>query len=74
MLKFLLFLFLFFAIIYYVFILPFKPRQQVREDRSQRKRARGGNVNIDYVPDDKKKTKSDSNKGGDYIDYEDVKE
>jgi len=74
MLKFLLLLFLFFAVIYYVLILPFKPRHQVRDESSQRKRAKGGNVNIDYVPGDKKKTKSGNFKGGDYIDYEEVKE
>ncbi len=31
-----------------------------------------GNINIDYVPQDKKRSKKDF-KGGEYVDYEDVK-
>lgn len=73
MLKFLIFLFLFFAIIYYVLILPFRPRQQVRHDQNEAKKKKVGNVNIDYMPDEKK-SKSGNIKGGDYIDYEEVKE
>jgi hypothetical protein len=74
MLKFLIFLFLFFALIYYVLILPFKPRQQVRNDPNEGKKRRVGNVNIDFVPDDEKKSKTGQDKSGDYIDYEEVKE
>jgi hypothetical protein len=73
MLKFLIFLFLFFAIIYYVLILPFRPRQQVRHDQNEAKKKKVGNVNIDYMPDEKN-SKSGHIKGGDYIDYEEVKE
>lgn len=73
MLKFLIFLFLFFAIIYYVLILPFRPRQQVRHDQNEAKKKKVGNVNIDHMPDEKK-SKSGHIKGGDYIDYEEVKE
>jgi hypothetical protein len=74
MLKFLILLFLFFAVIYYVLILPFKPRHQVRNEQYDRKKKRVGNVNIDYVPEDEKNQKSGKAKGGDYIDYEEVKE
>ena len=62
-----------FLAIYYVFILPFKPRNDIEDKRSQRKRARNSNLDIDYVPKDKKQNKSGNFKGGDYIDYEEVK-
>lgn len=47
-----------------------------RSDKSfsngqQRKKPRDGNVNIDYVPNDKKKSKK-SYDGGEYIDYEEL--
>ena len=75
MLKFLIFIFLFFAVIYYVLILPFRPRQQnIRDERHERKRARGSNVNIDYMPDDGKSPDGKRKDKGDYIDYEEVKE
>jgi hypothetical protein len=74
MLKFLIFVFLFFAVIYYVLIVPFRPRQQVRHDQNEAKKKKVGNVNIDYVPDDNKNAKSGHIKGGDYIDYEEVNE
>jgi hypothetical protein len=74
MFKFLVIVFLFFAVIYYVLILPFRPRQPINDERTNRKRARGSNVNIDYVPDDNKKTGSKKENGGDYIDYEEVKD
>ncbi len=73
MLKFLFIIFLFVMAIYYVFILPFKPRNDIEDKRSQRKRARNSNVDIDYVPEDKKQNKTDNFKGGEYIDYEEVK-
>jgi hypothetical protein len=73
MLKFLIFLFLFFAIIYYVLIVPFRPRQQVRHDQHEAKKKKMGNVNIDHVPDENN-GKSGHIKGGDYIDYEEVKD
>ena len=72
MLKFLLIIFLFVLGIYYIFILPFKPRNDIEDKRSQKKRAKGSNVDIDYVPEDKKQTRTDKFKGGDYIDYEEV--
>lgn len=73
MLKFLFIIFLFVLAIYYVFILPFRPRNDIEEKRSQRKRAKDSNVDIDYVPEDKKQNKTDNFKGGEYIDYEEVK-
>lgn len=72
MLKFLFIIFLFFLAIYYVFILPFRPRTNIEDKRTSRKRAPDSNVNIDYVPDDKKKEGKSKFKGGDYIDYEEV--
>ncbi len=74
MLKLLIFVFLFFAVIYYVLILPFRPRQTINTDRQERKRAKGSNVNIDYVPDEQKHTGAKHKDDGDYIDYEEVKE
>jgi hypothetical protein len=59
--------------IYYVLILPFTPRNDIEDKRSQRKRAKNSNLDIDYVPEDKKQNKSGNFKGGDYIDYEEVK-
>ena len=73
MLKFLFIIFMFVLVIYYVFILPFRPRNDIEDKRSQRKRARNSNVDIDYVPEDKKQNKTDNFKGGEYIDYEEVK-
>ncbi len=73
MLKFLLFIALFFIVIYYVLILPFKPRNQVNDSRSQRKRTRSGNVNIDHAPNERQ-SKSRYDDDGDYIDYEEVKD
>jgi hypothetical protein len=37
------------------------------------RRAPGGNVNIDYVPENPK-SKKGGYTGGDYVDYEDVKD
>jgi hypothetical protein len=61
-----------FLAIYYVLILPFKPRNAIEDKRSQRKRAKNSNLDIDYVPEDKKQNKSGNIKGGEYIDYEEV--
>jgi hypothetical protein len=62
-----------FLAIYYVFILPFKPKNDIEDKRSQRKRAKNSNLDIDYIPEDKKQNNSGNFKGGDYIDYEEVK-
>ncbi len=72
MLKFLFIIFMIFLAIYYVLILPFKPRNDIEDKRSQRKRAKNSNLDIDYVPEDKKHNRSGNIKGGDYIDYEEV--
>jgi hypothetical protein len=72
MLKFLFIIFLIFLGIYYIFILPFKPRNDIEDKRTNRKKAKGSNLDIDYVPEDKKKARSKKFKGGDYIDYEEV--
>lgn len=46
--------------------------QRYREQTQQSRKAPGGNVNIDYVP--QKEDKSNKGfKGGDYVDYEEVK-
>jgi hypothetical protein len=72
MLKFLFIVFLFFMAIYYIFILPFRPKNDLEDKRPNRKRARDSNVDIDYIPEDKKQGKSDKFKGGEYIDYEEI--
>jgi hypothetical protein len=72
MLKFLLIVFLFFLAIYYLFILPFKPKNDLEDKHSNRKRAKDSNVDIDFVPEDKKQGRTDKFKGGEYIDYEEV--
>ena len=58
--------------IYYIFILPFRPKNDLEDKRPNRKRARDSNVDIDYIPEDKKQGKSDKFKGGEYIDYEEI--
>ncbi|MFY0651453.1 MAG: DUF4834 family protein [Cyclobacteriaceae bacterium] len=45
--------------------------QGYSQQRPKQKRPADGNVNIDYVPNEKKKPKTD--KGGDFVDYEEVK-
>lgn len=73
MLKFLFIIFMFILAIYYVLILPFKPRNNIQDKKNQRKRAKNSNLDIDYVPKDNKQNKTDNFKGGEYIDYEEVK-
>ncbi len=72
MLKFLLFIGFFFFLIYYILILPFKPRRSVGDQRTQRKRPIDGNVNIDFDPKGKKKSGKSGYKDGEYVDYEEV--
>ena len=43
-----------------------------RNFQSRSRKSPDGNINIDYVPKDKKSPKKDF-KGGDYVDYEEVK-
>ena len=60
--------------IYYVLILPFRPRTNLNDQREQKKRAPNSNVDIDYVPEDEKRSgKKGHDIGGDYVDYEEVK-
>ena len=73
MIKFLLIVFFFVLGIYYVLILPFKPRTNLNRNKSSRKRAPDSNLDIDYVPDDKKTGNKKGFSDGDYIDYEEVK-
>ena len=72
MLKFLLFIAFFFFLIYYILILPFRPRRSVDDKRTHRKRPIDGNVNIDCDPKEKKKSSKSGYEGGDYVDYEEV--
>lgn len=89
MLKFLLILILFFYVFYKVggFIMralyfgsgrQFQQRQQQYQQSQQRSRAtyaRNGEVKVDYVPDEeiKKRKSSNSTRGGEYVDYEEIK-
>ncbi|MFC4874786.1 DUF4834 family protein [Negadavirga shengliensis] len=45
-----------------------------RADYRSKNQPRDGNVNVDYVPKDYKKKSSGNISGGDYIDYEEVKD
>ena len=50
-------------------------QQFTRSQQRQTKRPADGNVNVDFSPAEKKKPKSsDDFKGGDYVDYEEVKD
>lgn len=84
MLKFLVISFILFYIIFKLIGFFFKmllrgnASQQQQQNRSNghQKKPSDGNVNIDYIPNNGKKSeqRSPSNyKGGDYIDYEEVK-
>ncbi len=88
MLKFLLILILFFYVFYKVggFIMKalyfgsgrqFQQRQQYQQQyqRGKTTYARNGEVKVDYVPDEeiKKRKSSNTNRGGEYVDYEEVK-
>jgi hypothetical protein len=78
---FLLKMILFGLVIYYVFrtvggfifkLLGGQARQDQPTPRSKYKRE--GEINIDYMPENhKRRTSSQGKKGGDYIDYEEVK-
>ena len=47
--------------------------QNSSQNQYNRKRPNDGNVNIDYVPDGKKKKDKDDFKGGEYVDFEEIK-
>lgn len=49
-------------------------QQQGSRQYQQQKKPSGGNVNVDYTPKQNSTKKSSQNfKGGDYVDYEEVK-
>ena len=88
MLKFLLILILFFYVFYKVggFIMKalyfgsgrqFQQRQQYQKqnNRGNTTYARNGEVKVEYISEDeiKKRKSSTTNKGGEYVDYEEVK-
>lgn len=77
MFKALLIIFAFFFIVFRIggffmrlFFGGVQTRQQQANNRNAQQKPVDGNVNIDHIPD---KNKKDSFKGGDYIDYEEVK-
>ncbi|MFH6984940.1 DUF4834 family protein [Marinoscillum sp. 108] len=85
MLKFLLIIALISYLIYrvggFLFKILFLGAQQQRQQyqstgqthqQHARRRAAGSNLDIDYVPGDRKNEKKDF-RGGDYVDYEEVK-
>lgn len=82
MLKFLLILIIIFYLIYrvggFLFRMLFLSAQQQRQhyqgqaQQQAQRRAADSNLNIDYVPGEPKKDKKDF-RGGDYVDYEEVK-
>ena len=74
MFKFLLYIGFIFFLIYWFLILPFKPSiDREKQAQAQKKRRSNGNLNIDYNPDKDKKSSSKGYKGGEYVDYEEVK-
>jgi hypothetical protein len=50
-----------------------KASQYSQPQQRQQKRPADGTVNIDYVPDTADKGKPKTDKGGDFVDYEEVK-
>lgn len=82
MLKFLLILILVFYLIFRVggflfrvfFLGALQSRQQNQSQQKQQshRKAPNSNLNIDYIPGEKKEQSNDF-RGGDYVDYEEVK-
>lgn len=70
---------LFGLVIYYIvktigsFVFKIIGGQAQQQSRQAQSNKRKGEINIDYMPTDKKRRNSDGSKEGDYIDYEDVK-
>ena len=83
MLKFLLIFFIIFYLVFKVggFLVRLflgnlvkQNRQQTYQyDTAQKKQPRDGNVHIDYIPEEGQDKEPKEYKGGDYIDYEEVK-
>lgn len=71
--------FVIFKLINFTFRLLFGSKMTNQQQRyqgfSRRKSQRpsDGNVNVDYIPKDKKAHRSSNFNGGDYVDYEEVK-
>ena len=84
MFKFLIIIFLFFFILmrlggFFLRVLFGRAAQQANQQQSQyrsqnTRKPSDGNVNIDYVPKETKKNAPKNFKGGDYVDFEEVKE
>lgn len=52
----------------------YQQHRRQEQYNQQKKKPSGGNVNIDYMPDSQKKNRSSKNfKGGEYVDYEEIK-
>lgn len=49
-------------------------KEAQREETRRKNQPKDGNVNVDFVPGDRKKKSSGTINGGDYIDYEEVKD
>lgn len=49
------------------------PQQQQHYRQAQQPRKREGEINVDYMPKDKRGRSNNGSKEGDYIDYEEVK-
>lgn len=81
MFKFLLIIFLISYVLYKVggfffrmlFMNLTQQQSQRGNARQQQKRPADGNVSIDYVPEEKSKKRAGM-KGGEYVDFEDVKD
>lgn len=75
MLKFLLYIGFIFFLIYWFLILPFRTGIEKEKQTQQRRRAttRKGDLHIDYNPDKDKRSGDKGYKGGEYVDYEEVK-
>jgi hypothetical protein len=48
--------------------------QEFQQDEIRRKKKNTGNINVDHIPQDFEQKKSKQIKGGDYVDYEEVKD
>jgi hypothetical protein len=72
--KFLMYIGFIFFLIYWFLILPFKPSVEKERQQPPRKKAKDGKINIDYIPDNGKRSSSSKGyDGGEYVDYEEIK-
>jgi hypothetical protein len=49
-------------------------KEAQREETRKKNQPKDGNVNVDFVPKDSKRNSAGTINGGDYIDYEEVKD